>query len=110
MTSSDRTASFDPADRLAQDRESVRRRFWIKFGAGVRCKTLLALRRLGSLRPRASLGLPGLELPEQGFLVRVRLDVCGGPGLCLRNSSNLARDTASMLWLFSHCSATGRRC
>jgi len=31
MASSDRTASFDPADRLAQDRESVRRRFWIKF-------------------------------------------------------------------------------
>ena len=31
MASSDRTASFDPADRLAQERESVRRRFWIKF-------------------------------------------------------------------------------
>src|SRR5881227_344790 len=31
MASSDRTASFEPADRLAQDRESVRRRFWIKF-------------------------------------------------------------------------------
>src|SRR5881227_1286239 len=31
MASSDRTASFEPADRLARDRESVRRRFWIKF-------------------------------------------------------------------------------
>ena len=31
MASSDHTAGFDPADRLAQDRESVRRRFWIKF-------------------------------------------------------------------------------
>src|SRR5438045_7718538 len=31
MASSDRTASFDPADRLAQDRESVRQRFWIKL-------------------------------------------------------------------------------
>src|SRR4030095_4685837 len=31
MTSSDHTAGFEPADRLAQDRESVRRRFWIKF-------------------------------------------------------------------------------
>ena len=25
------TMGFEPADRLAQDRESVRRRFWIKF-------------------------------------------------------------------------------
>ncbi|WP_028348418.1 YkvA family protein [Bradyrhizobium murdochi] len=31
MASSDHTAGFEPADRLAQDRESVRRRFWIKF-------------------------------------------------------------------------------
>jgi uncharacterized membrane protein YkvA (DUF1232 family) len=31
MASSDHTAGFDPADRLAQDRDSVRRRFWIKF-------------------------------------------------------------------------------
>src|SRR6059058_3916557 len=31
MASSDHTAGFDPADRLAQDRESVRRRFWIKL-------------------------------------------------------------------------------
>lgn len=31
MTSSDHTVGFEPADRLAQDRESVRRRFWIKF-------------------------------------------------------------------------------
>jgi uncharacterized membrane protein YkvA (DUF1232 family) len=31
MTSSDHTADSEPADRLAQDRESVRRRFWIKF-------------------------------------------------------------------------------
>jgi uncharacterized membrane protein YkvA (DUF1232 family) len=29
--SSDHTVGFEPADRLAQDRESVRRRFWIKF-------------------------------------------------------------------------------
>src|ERR1035438_1742365 len=25
------TVGFEPADRLAQDRDSVRRRFWIKF-------------------------------------------------------------------------------
>ncbi|MEH2593857.1 uncharacterized membrane protein YkvA (DUF1232 family) [Bradyrhizobium sp. AZCC 1577] len=31
MASSDHSAGFEPADRLAQDRESVRRRFWIKF-------------------------------------------------------------------------------
>src|SRR5437660_12662264 len=31
MASSEHTVGFDPADRLAQDRESVRRRFWIKF-------------------------------------------------------------------------------
>jgi uncharacterized membrane protein YkvA (DUF1232 family) len=31
MTSSDHTAGSEPADRLARDRESVRRRFWIKF-------------------------------------------------------------------------------
>jgi uncharacterized membrane protein YkvA (DUF1232 family) len=28
---SDFSVGFEPADRLAQDRESVRRRFWIKF-------------------------------------------------------------------------------
>jgi len=28
---SDYSVGFDPADRLAQDRDSVRRRFWIKF-------------------------------------------------------------------------------
>jgi uncharacterized membrane protein YkvA (DUF1232 family) len=31
MATSDYTAGFEPADRLAQDRESVRRNFWIKF-------------------------------------------------------------------------------
>ncbi|MCA1400648.1 YkvA family protein [Bradyrhizobium sp. BRP56] len=31
MTSSEHGAGFGPADRLAQDPESVRRRFWIKF-------------------------------------------------------------------------------
>ena len=31
MTSSEHTAGFEPADRLAQDRESVRRRFWSKL-------------------------------------------------------------------------------
>jgi uncharacterized membrane protein YkvA (DUF1232 family) len=31
MASSDHTAGFDPSDRLAQDRESVRRRFWSKL-------------------------------------------------------------------------------
>jgi uncharacterized membrane protein YkvA (DUF1232 family) len=31
MASSDHTVGFDPADRLAQDRDSVRRRFWTKF-------------------------------------------------------------------------------
>jgi uncharacterized membrane protein YkvA (DUF1232 family) len=28
---SEQTIGFEPADRLAQDRESVRRRFWAKF-------------------------------------------------------------------------------
>ncbi|RZN29397.1 YkvA family protein [Bradyrhizobium sp. Leo121] len=31
MTSSEHTVAFEPADGLAQDRESVRRRFWIKL-------------------------------------------------------------------------------
>jgi uncharacterized membrane protein YkvA (DUF1232 family) len=31
MASSDHTVGFEPADRLAQDQESVRRRFWRKL-------------------------------------------------------------------------------
>jgi uncharacterized membrane protein YkvA (DUF1232 family) len=31
MATSDHTAGFEPADRLAEDPESVRRRFWIKM-------------------------------------------------------------------------------
>src|SRR5437868_1415611 len=31
MASSDHSVGFEPADKLAQDRDSVRRRFWIKF-------------------------------------------------------------------------------
>jgi uncharacterized membrane protein YkvA (DUF1232 family) len=31
MASSEHSVGFEPADRLAQDSESVRRRFWIKF-------------------------------------------------------------------------------
>jgi uncharacterized membrane protein YkvA (DUF1232 family) len=31
MASSEHTVGFEPADRLAQDRESVRRRFWTKM-------------------------------------------------------------------------------
>lgn len=31
MASSDHTVGFEPADRLARDHESVRRRFWIKL-------------------------------------------------------------------------------
>ena len=31
MATSDHTVGFDPADRLAEDPESVRRRFWIKL-------------------------------------------------------------------------------
>jgi uncharacterized membrane protein YkvA (DUF1232 family) len=31
MTTSEHSVGFEPADRLAQDRDSVRRRFWIKF-------------------------------------------------------------------------------
>jgi uncharacterized membrane protein YkvA (DUF1232 family) len=31
----DHTMGFEPADRLARDRESVRKRFWIKFKRGV---------------------------------------------------------------------------
>src|SRR3979490_2500814 len=34
MASSEHTVGFEPADRLAQDRDSVRRRFWIKFKQG----------------------------------------------------------------------------
>src|SRR4029079_11722426 len=31
MATSEHTVGFEPADRLAQDRETVRRRCWIKF-------------------------------------------------------------------------------
>jgi uncharacterized membrane protein YkvA (DUF1232 family) len=31
MASFEHSVGFEPADRLAEDRESVRRRFWIKF-------------------------------------------------------------------------------
>lgn len=31
MASFDHSVGFEPADRLAQDQESVRRRFWLKF-------------------------------------------------------------------------------
>jgi uncharacterized membrane protein YkvA (DUF1232 family) len=31
MATSDHSVGFEPADRLAQDRDGVRRRFWIKF-------------------------------------------------------------------------------
>ena len=31
MASSEQSVGFEPADRLAQDRDSVRRRFWIKM-------------------------------------------------------------------------------
>jgi len=31
MASSEHSVGFEPADRLAQDRESVRRRFWTKL-------------------------------------------------------------------------------
>ena len=31
MASSEHSVGFEPADRLAQDRDGVRRRFWIKF-------------------------------------------------------------------------------
>ena len=31
MASSEDSVGFEPADRLAQDRESVRPRFWIKL-------------------------------------------------------------------------------
>src|SRR6266849_3112188 len=31
MASSEHSVGFEPADRLAQDKDSVRRRFWIKF-------------------------------------------------------------------------------
>ena len=31
MATSEHSVGFEPADRLAQDSESVRRRFWIKF-------------------------------------------------------------------------------
>ena len=31
MATSEHSVGFEPADRLAQDRDSVRRRFWTKF-------------------------------------------------------------------------------
>jgi uncharacterized membrane protein YkvA (DUF1232 family) len=31
MATSEHSVGFEPADRLAEDRDSVRRRFWIKF-------------------------------------------------------------------------------
>jgi uncharacterized membrane protein YkvA (DUF1232 family) len=35
MTTSEHSVGFEPADRLAEDRDSVRRRFWTKFKRGV---------------------------------------------------------------------------
>lgn len=35
MATSDHSVGFEPADRLAQDSESVRRQFWIKFKQAV---------------------------------------------------------------------------
>jgi uncharacterized membrane protein YkvA (DUF1232 family) len=35
MATSEHSVGFEPADRLAEDRDSVRRRFWIKFKRGV---------------------------------------------------------------------------
>src|SRR3954468_13132194 len=35
MASSEHSVGFEPADRLAQDRDSVRRRFWKKLKQGV---------------------------------------------------------------------------
>ena len=35
MASSEHSVGFDPADKMAQDSESVRRRFWAKFKRGV---------------------------------------------------------------------------
>ena len=35
MASSEHSVGFEPADRLAQDRESVRRRFWSKLKQGM---------------------------------------------------------------------------
>src|SRR5689334_3082845 len=35
MATSDHTVGFEPADRLAQDRDSVRRQFWRKFKRGM---------------------------------------------------------------------------
>src|SRR5437764_1159427 len=125
MASSEHTVGFDPADRLAQDRESVRRRFWLKFKQVVAqlpfAEDLLAAYycAFDKETPRhvqaALLGavayfilpfdfMPDM-LPVLGFT-----DDAAVAGLCFRNSSNLARDTASTLWLLSHCSATGRRC
>ena len=35
MATSEHSVGFEPAERLAKDRESVRRRFWIKFKRGM---------------------------------------------------------------------------
>jgi uncharacterized membrane protein YkvA (DUF1232 family) len=35
MATSDHSVGFEPADRLAQDRDSVRRQFWGKFKRGM---------------------------------------------------------------------------
>jgi uncharacterized membrane protein YkvA (DUF1232 family) len=35
MATSDHSVGFEPADRLAQDRDSVRRQFWRKFKRGM---------------------------------------------------------------------------
>jgi uncharacterized membrane protein YkvA (DUF1232 family) len=35
MATSEHSVGFEPADRLAEDRDSVRRRFWKKFKQGV---------------------------------------------------------------------------
>jgi len=35
MTTSEHSVGFEPADRLAQDRDSMRRQFWRKFKRGM---------------------------------------------------------------------------
>src|SRR2546426_673091 len=125
MASSEQGVGFEPADRLAQDSESVRRRFWIKFKQGVAklafAEGLLAgyycpfCRVLSDAYFAAAAGRTcARALRSASHVWNCLNNASRSPslwifaavaGLCLRNSSNLVRVTASTLWLFSHCSA-----
>src|SRR6266581_226456 len=136
---SEHTVGFEPADRLAKERESVRRRFWIKLKRVVAklpfAEDLLAAYycAFDKQTPRhvqaALLGaiayfilpfdfIPDM-LPVLGFTEAVGWTAAGaclgmtaaaGAGAGFGNSSNRLRATGSMPCWSSHCLAEGKRC